>query len=219
MRRVVRLPLLVIVIAAAMVLPGAPSWQTTPSVEAANARQSRQDFHDAMRKLWEDHIIWTRGFIVSVAHDLPDVEETTARLLQNQTHIGDAIKPFYGDAAGEALSALLRDHILGAAAILTAAKAGDTETRDAAIEAWYENAHDIAVFLHEANPSNWPLADLEAMMIDHLDLTLVEAVARLESRFADDIAAYDRVHLQILEMADMLSDGIIRQFPSKFAGV
>jgi hypothetical protein len=61
------------------------------------------------------------------------------------------------------------------------------------------------------------LADLDAMMQDHLDLTLEEAVARLQGRYADDIAAYDQIHVQILSMADMLSDGIIAQFPSKFA--
>jgi len=89
--------------------------------------------------------------------------------------------------------------------------------RDAAIEAWYDNAHDIAVFLNSANPSNWPLDEMDAMMRDHLDLTLAEAVARLEGRYGDDVALYDEVHAQILEMADMLSDGIINQFPQKFA--
>jgi hypothetical protein len=199
-----------------------PSLQAPRSADAASAgaRANRQAFHDAMRKLWEDHITWTRLFIVSKATlstDLPDIGPTVDRLLQNQADLGNAIKPFYGDAAGNELTALLRVHILTAADILTAAKAGDTAAQTAAIEAWYANAHDIAVFLHEANPGNWPLADLDAHMKDHLDLTLVEAVARLEGRYADDVAAYEDIHLQILEMADMLSDGIIRQFPEKFA--
>jgi hypothetical protein len=180
---------------------------------------SRQAFHDAMRKLWEDHILWTRQFIVSkatLAEDLPDIGPTVNRLLQNQTDIGDAVKPFYGAAAGDDLTALLRIHILTAADILTAAKAGDDDALDDAIDAWYANAHDIAVFLHRANPRNWSQRELDLLMRVHLDLTLVEAVARLQGRYADDIRAYEDIHLQILEMADMLSDGIIAQFPESF---
>jgi hypothetical protein len=185
-----------------------------------SARESRQEFHDAMRKLWEDHITWTRLFIVSKAtlpSDLPDIGPTADRLLQNQDDIGAAIGQFYGATAGADLAALLRVHILTAADILTAAKAGDAAAAAAATDAWYVNAHDIAVFLNALNPRHWPLEDMDAMMTEHLDLTLVEAVARLEGRYADDITAYEEIHAQILHMADMLSDGIIRQFPQRFS--
>ena len=182
---------------------------------AASARTNRAAFHDGMRQLWEDHIVWTREFIVSFAADGADLSAVTDRLLRNQDDIGDAIKPFYGDAAGEQLSALLREHILGAAALLDAAKnGGDVQ---AASDAWYANGNDIAEFLAAANPRAWPVDEMKAMMNDHLDLTLAEAVARLQGHFADDIVAYDQIHTQILHMADMLSDGIIAQFPSKFA--
>src|SRR6185503_4622732 len=173
-------------------------------------------FHDAMRKLWEDHITYTRLFIVSTFGDLPDQGANAQRLLQNQDDIGDAIKPFYGDAAGEQLSALLRDHILIAAEILQAAKNGDTAALNDAITRWYANADDIAVFLNSANPKNWPLEEMKAMMREHLDLTLEEATSQLNGDYAASIAAYDKVHLQALEMADMLSEGIIKQFPNKF---
>jgi hypothetical protein len=185
------------------------------STVAASARANRASFHDAMRQLWEDHIVWTRAFIVSFAADQPDLAVVTDRLLRNQKDIGDAIKPLYGDAAGEALSGLLREHILGAAALLDAAKNGGDVA--AASDAWYANGDEIAEFLNAANPRAWPLDEMQLMMKDHLDLTLAEAVARLEGRFADDVAAYDQIHVQILHMADMLGDGIIAQFPSKFA--
>jgi hypothetical protein len=184
----------------------------------AASRTSRTALHDAMRELWEDHIVWTRMVIVSVVHDLPDVTQAVDRLLANQDQIGDAIKPFYGDAAGEQLSALLREHIAGAADLLAAAKSGDADALDAATEAWYANGDEIAAFLAAANPRQWPVAEMEAMMRDHLDLTLAEAVARLQGRYAEDIAAYDQIHAQILHMADMLSDGIIAQFPASFDG-
>lgn len=173
-------------------------------------------FHDAMRKLWEDHITWTRLYIVSAAADLPDQGPTAERLLQNQTDIGNAIKPFYGEAAGNQLTALLRDHILIAVELIEAAKSGDTAAFEAANQRWYANADEIAAFLNAANPKFWPLAEMKAMMREHLDLTLVEASARLQGDYAADIAAYDEIHTQILEMADMLSNGIIRQFPKKF---
>lgn len=173
-------------------------------------------FHDAMRKLWEDHITWTRLVIVSMANDLPDTPSTVQRLLQNQVDIGNAIKPFYGEEAGNQLTALLTDHILIAAEIIQAAKNGDTTALNDALARWYANADEIAVFLNTANPENWPLDEMKAMMKEHLDLTLQEAVSYLNGDFADSVAAYDEVHLQALAMADMLSEGIVRQFPKKF---
>lgn len=182
----------------------------------AKSKTDAQDFHDGMRKLWEDHITWTRLVIVSIANDLPDSDLTVQRLLQNQADIGDAIKPFYGEAAGNQLTVLLTDHILIAAEILQAAKNGDTAAQNDAITRWYANADDIAEFLNAANPKNWPLEVMKAMMREHLDLTLQEAVTYLNGDHAASIAAYDQIHIQILGMADMLSEGIIRQFPNKF---
>ncbi|MET0799594.1 MAG: hypothetical protein ABWZ53_00280 [Actinomycetota bacterium] len=178
-----------------------------------NARQ----FHDAMRKLWEDHVTWTRLFIVSFAADLPDLGPTADRLLQNQVDIGDAIRPFYGDAAGDRLTKLLTEHITTAVDVLTAAKAGDSGAFDEALASWYRNGRQIARFLHEANPDNWPLRAMRRMMREHLDLTLAEASHRLAGDFEQDIADYEAVHVEILHMADMLSRGIIRQFPGMFA--
>jgi len=182
----------------------------------AKPKVDAQAFHDDMRKLWEDHITWTRLVIIGVFEDLPDLNDSVQRLLQNQVDIGNAVKPFYGEEAGNQLTALLTDHILIAAEILQAAKVGDTAALNDATERWYANADDIAEFLHAANPKNWPLEEMRAMMREHLDLTLQEAVAYLEGNYTASIAFYDQVHNQALEMADMLSEGIIRQFPNKF---
>ena len=191
--------------------PAAP-----PHAAAASTPLDRPAFHDAMRKLWEDHVTWTRLYIVSFAAGLPDTQLAAERLLRNQEDIGNAIKPFYGDAAGDGLTALLRPHILIAADLLKAAKAGDAAAVAAASARWSANADEIADFLNKANPNNWPKATLRAEMHHHLDLTLQEAQARLKGDWAADIAAYDAVHQHILGMADVLSGGIVRQFPRKF---
>jgi hypothetical protein len=192
----------------------APTHEHAAPAHALTARQVA--FHDAMRKLWEDHITWTRLAIVSFAAGLPDLPATEARLLANQSDIGKAIEPYYGRTAGHQLTALLRDHILGAVALLQAAKSGDQTAIAKASAAWYANANQIADFLHAANPHAWPRATMRAMMKTHLDQTLAEAQHRLQGNFAADVRDYDAVHRHILEMADTLSAGIMRQFPGRF---
>ncbi len=57
---------------------------------------------------------------------------------------------------------------------------------------------------------------MKTMMHEHLKLTTDEVVARLQGKWAADVRAYDRVHVQILHMSDMLSDGLVGQFPARF---
>ena len=196
------------------------SHAAAPAIDLVASKNKKIDplvFQQAVRKLWEDHVTWTRVYIIAALADLPEADAAAQRLLQNQTDIGNAVKPFYGDEAGEQLTALLKDHILIAADLLAAAKAGNTAGFEDANKRWYENADEIAAFLSSANPDNWPLSEMQTMMKDHLDLTLEEASARLNEDWAGDVAAYDKVHNEILHMADMISDGIIRQFPKEFA--
>ena len=185
-------------------------------VDHASSKVTKRAFHDGMRRLWVDHVTWTRLFIVSFVADLPDLQATTERLLQNQDDIGDAIKPFYGRAAGNQLTGLLTDHILTAAELLGAAKANDQTAFEQAKADWYANAREIARFLRDANPDHWRLADLRAMMKDHLDLTLQEAAQQLAGDYPASVATYDEVETEILHMADMLSAGIVAQFPNAF---
>ena len=169
-----------------------------------------------MRKLWEDHITWTRLAIISLTTDSPDTQATVGRLLQNQSDIGNAIKPFYGKAAGTKLTALLREHILIAADLIAAARSGDQEAVASQQARWQANADEIAAFLSSANPRSWRPAEMRTMMRSHLRLTTNEVVARLTKNWSADVRAYDRIHVQILHMADMLSDGLVAQFPARF---
>jgi hypothetical protein len=183
---------------------------------SAKTTVKQAKFQDAMRKLWEDHITWTRLAIISFAHELPDLPATESRLLRNQDDIGDAIKPYYGRAAGNELTTLLKDHIVGAVALLKAAKAGDQALIKQRTDEWYANGNAIADFLHQANPRNWSQKALRRIMKGHLDQTLSEAVNRLTGKYHADVRDYDKIHRPILMMADTLSKGIINQFPRRF---
>ena len=173
-------------------------------------------FRSDMRVLWEDHIVWTRLAIISLTTGSPDTSATVTRLLKNQADIGNAVKPFYGKAAGNRLTMELRRHILIAADVVAAAKAGDQAKLADAQARWRKNANDIARLLNSVNPRFWKLASMQAEMQKHLSLTTQEAVARLEGKWAADVAAYDRIHHHILHLSDLLANGLIQQFPNRF---
>jgi len=187
-----------------------------PAAVEAGTTTRQAAFHDAMRKLWEDHTTWTRLTIISFAHDLPDLAATRDRLFRNQKDIGDAIAPYYGRAAGNRLTGLLDAHIGGAVVLLQAVRSGNRADITRRTAEWYANGDDIADFLAGANPRNWPRPVMRRMMRQHLDQTLKEAGDRLSGRYAADVRDYDVVHRHILEMADGLSAGIIAQFPARF---
>ena len=168
-----------------------------------------------MRQLWEEHIGWTRNVIFCIVDGLPGSEQAVNRLLKNQVDIGNAIKPYYGDEAGKKLTELLYPHITIAAEVVTAAKNGNSADLDEANKKWIANANEIAEFLSGANP-NLPLTEMKQMMNEHLKLTTDEAVQRIQKYYDADVVAYDNVHKEILEMSDMLAEGIIKQFPDKF---
>jgi hypothetical protein len=185
-----------------------------PTITYADSRSS---FQDSMRRLWSDHVAYTRLFIVSAAAGSADKDATTQRLLDNQTDIGNAVAQFYGRDAGNKLTALLKEHILIAASIVTAAKAGDTAKVTSENKRWHDNATDLAKFLHGANPKHWPEATLQTALFAHLDQTLAEASNELKGNYAASIKDYDQAMDHMLMAADTLSGGIVAQFPAKFA--
>jgi hypothetical protein len=199
-----------VVLAALVTVPAtaAPKDVSTAKVVA---------FHHAMDTLWTDHVTWTRLVIVDVASGAPSLNADMARLLENQKDIGNAIKPFYGPAAGNALTKLLRTHIMEAVPVLTDARSGDQAKLTQALADWHTNADEIAVFLSKANPDAWSLPMMRAMMDTHLNLTTDEAVATLKGRSNASVKAYDKVRSEILDMSLMLADGIVAQFPQKFS--
>ena len=182
---------------------------------AAEPVDKGTQLRQTMRKLWTDHTVWTRDYIVAAVDDRPDAPAAADRLMKNQEDIGNAVAAYYGQAAGQQITSLLKQHIAIAVDLIKAAKAGDQKAQTAANEKWQQNAGDIATFLSKANP-NWPKDVLVSMMKMHLTTTADEVVARLKHDWDGDVRAYDAVYNHILMMADALSDGIMKQFPEKF---
>lgn len=173
-------------------------------------------FHDSMRALWEAHGAWTHMVIVSFVGNLPNLPAEEQVLLQNQVDIGNAVAPYYGNAAGTALTNLLKAHILGAVKVLVAAKSGNATQLAQAEAAWFTNGRQIADFLHAADPRFLSRSAARRMMNVHLSQVIQQGVDELKGDYAADARAFAPYIRHILDMADMISSGIIRQFASRF---
>ena len=203
---------------ATVVAAGAVTTGTTPTLAiAAPQKPTALAYHDLWRKLWEDHITWTRVVIIAILDGRPqaEIDAYVLRLLQNPHDMANALRPFYGNVVGS-FDTLVTDHLAIAKQILDTAHAGGDTS--GLVAKWYQNAHDIAVWMNGVNPKFWPLQEAEKMWVDHLDATLEEALAHLNGNYTAEVTAYDKVHDLALEMADFFSDGVIAQFPQSFAG-
>lgn len=205
-----------LLIAFVSVFTSAPAHaQAKPARDSGRHGDAAAMLKQDMRKLWTDHVVWTRDYIVAAVGDQPDAQAAATRLMRNQEDIGNAVAKYYGASAGQQLTSLLKQHISIAVDLIKAAKAGDKAAQKAADDKWQQNGVDIADFLSKANP-NWPKATLTDMMKKHLATTTDEVVARLTKNWDADVRAYDAVYDHILHMSDTLSDGIVKQFPEKF---
>ncbi len=210
-----------VMLAAAILLGGLQRAEADEHPQARSATAavtpSQVALREAMRKLWSDHVFWTREYVVA-AIDGPEgvAQAAAARLMKNQEDIGNAVAAYYGTSAGSRLTALLKEHIQIAVELVSAAKAADQPKVQQASARWTQNADAVAAFLSQANP-NWPRQALVDAMRMHLDTTTKEVTARLHKDYPADVAAFDAVYQHILHMSDVLADGIVRQFPDRFA--
>src|SRR5438105_4480315 len=191
--------------------------EVTPKTDVPAPSEAMSSLKLALRKLWSDHVIWTRQYIVAAVEGRPDADAAASRLLRNQEDIGNAIVPFYGEDAGQKLTDLLRQHILTAVELVDAAIKDDEARFRREDKRWSDNAGEIAEFLAGANP-NWPEDDVADLLAQHLKLTKGEAAARLEEDWDRDVKSFDDIYTEILTMADALADGLDAQFAERFDG-
>lgn len=197
----------------------APSTQyTAPIRHFLHAHDYRRciskaeaDFMAMNRLLWMEHVNWTRMTIISIVFNLPDLPFVQQRLLRNATDLGNCLRPFYGDSIADRYTALIKEHLLLAAQLVTAASKGEATTAEAKEKEWYRNADDIALFLHTINPYLSREA-VQKMFYTHLALTKNEAVTMIQKDYQADIDVFDEIEAEALAMSDMIAGAIVMQF-------
>jgi LysM repeat protein len=170
---------------------------------------------NSLRMLWSQHVYWTRMVINSIAFELPDLNDVTNRLLRNPKNFETALAVFYGADISAQFAKMLTDHLVIAAELVKAAKAGDQAMAADAEKRWYANADEIANFLGNINPY-WSEQEWRRLLYNHLAMTKTEAVDLLTQKFEDSIQIFEKIELEAMEMADLMTLGIVKQFSQYF---
>ena len=177
--------------------------------------KAEESLNNYLRLLWLQHVYWTRMDIQAAVFDLPDAELTTERLLQNPGDFEVALRPFFGQENAATFANLLTAHLTIAGELVGATKEGKIEEAAAAETRWYENADQIAQFLGQINP-HWSAQDWKRMFHDHLAMTKVEAVDMMTPAYEDSIQVFGDIEQEALDMADVMTEGIVEQFSQYF---
>ncbi|MEO4052065.1 hypothetical protein [Solibacillus sp. CAU 1738] len=173
--------------------------------------KTEADFMAMNRLLWMEHVNWTRMTIMGIVFNLPDLPFVQERLLKNATDLGNCLRPFYGDQIANHYAELIKEHLVIAAELVTAAAKGDNETAQQKEKAWYENADQIVAFLSSINPFI-NKQELQKMFYSHLSLTKEEAVNMLQKNYEADIEVFDKIEAEAMAMSDMIASAIVKQF-------
>lgn len=170
---------------------------------------------EQMNLVWEQHIMWTRMLLISIAENLKDLDVTQARLLRNPRDIANVFRPYYGSNVANEIERLLTEHLAIGKDLIVALKNNNKDQATVLERNWYRNADDMADAFSSINPF-YPREEVRRMLYEHLQLTSNEVSARLNGNYAEDIRAYDMVQKEILEMSRFFVNGIVRQFPNLF---
>lgn len=168
------------------------------------------ELNNQMRLLWEQHVYWTRLAISGIVFASPDLEQSTERLLRNPGDFAAVLTPFYGERAMAKFTELFTAHLTIAAQLVSELKAGNSRKAAETERRWYENANQIAGFFAAVNPC-WSLRRWQEMLYSHLSMTKKEAAAFLSGNYAESVSIFDCIEKRALEMADVMTRGIIRQ--------
>lgn len=173
------------------------------------------DLLKRMNLAWEQHIMWTRMLLISIADNLKDLDATEKRLLQNPKDIADIFRKYYGNAFANRIENLLTEHLTIGKNLIVALKNNNQKLAKELTDNWYKNADDMAEAFSSINPF-YSKEKVQDMLYDHLELTTDEVTARLRKDYSADIEAFNNVQQEVLKMSQYFVEGIFKQFSNLF---
>lgn len=179
------------------------------------------------RTLWTRYALGMINFSVSDFGNLASTDNVKNSLARNAAAIGTFFTPYYGLTTSDKISSLLNALTKNGEKIVEIIKSGQTDVA-VYMDIWAKECAALAEYFNEINPNNYPKDLLTEMFINLTKAWRDDFVARYAKDFAADAVALDNIlkigvtgipnHTRAgySSIADVLSRGIIAQFPLLF---
>lgn len=178
--------------------------------ETNDSQMEDSKLNQTLRALWEQLSYWIRMYLVSVSDDMSDGKAVLKRLLQIPEEMEKVFAQYYPPEIVGEMRKVLDQFVNGLAALAPLVKSGSAEEADRQEMQLEQAADRLAEILSNMN-INYDKEQLREALEEYLLQTKREIVARLSGEFAEDIATFDEVERQALQIADYLARGIVEQ--------
>ena len=187
--------------------------------------ESTMLFRMDSRTLWSKYIWGLINYGISMNNNIPGTDQVQARLVKNANALGEYIVPYYGVATGTRFANLLTSFSTIGAQVVDAVK--DKRTIEGIPELWAQIIDNIATFLNDLNPDNWPKDAVTDYFNNIVRYWVQEITTRAAMDWTNNEIAIDGLSKIAItglgysgstfgSLADFFSRGIIAQFPLKF---
>ncbi len=171
-------------------------------------------FKAEMSRLWIDNAIYSRQAILCLVDRLPGAEESLYRLMINQEDMGRMFTRFYGREKGDEFCDLISSNTSLTVSMIRnkSRNSGDYEAARAKMD---YNVDRIITYLVAVNP-HWTEEELKYLIHLQSKLFDTQLQSRVNANYSYDIETFDRMISETYRLADVLSEGIMKQFPERF---
>ncbi|MCK9536292.1 MAG: LysM peptidoglycan-binding domain-containing protein [Bacilli bacterium] len=177
---------------------------------------SELELNNRLRLLWGQYAGWLRLVTIFFIYDLPGFEDAYHRLLRVPNDVQNVFFELYGETVAEQSMNLFEENIIIAVRYLKAVKSSNKSVINSLTERWHLNTDEIGAHLVSIN-QYWTREEWVRLFSVLFDLIKAEILYLLSSDFEQSTLIYDEMENHVLEIAGVMFDGIVSQFPDCFS--
>lgn len=182
------------------------------------------NFNAQCINLWNDYVWRNRSHIVSCLSDLPDLSANRDWVRVNVEDFVSVMNEYFGKDASDRFRTIMTDLTADMIQLLDYLKKPPVNfnlTSDKFVidmsEKVKQGFSDLYDFLASTNPGVWNSQRLKTLIDQMAEFWVSQLQMRMVKNWNEDLNAVDKTFDMAREIAIIFADGIVKQFPEKFA--